>query len=56
MEMSSSQDWMCNKKGPINLKQVCKSKFDIDIDIDPSGDNRIVSKNNLVHNYKYWKS
>ena len=46
MEMSSSQEWMGNKQGPTNLKHVCKSKLDIDLDIDPSGDNGIVSKNN----------
>ena len=37
---------MGNKQGPTNLKHVCKSKLDIDIDIDPSGDNGIVSENN----------
>ena len=46
MEMSSSQEWMSNKKGPKNLKYGCKSKSDIDLDINPSGDNGIVSKNN----------
>ena len=33
MEMSSSQEWMGNKRGPANIKQGCESKFDIDIDI-----------------------
>ena len=38
---------MGNKQGPTNLRHGCKSKFDIDPEIDPSGDNRIVSENNL---------
>ena len=46
MEMSSSQEWMGNKQGPTHLKHECKSKLDIDIDIDPSGENGIVSENN----------
>ena len=29
-----------------NYKHICESKFDIDIEIDPSGDNIIFSKNN----------
>ena len=46
MEMTSSQDWMGDRQGPTNIKHECKSKLDIDLDIDPSGDNRIVSENN----------
>ena len=46
MEMSSSQECMGNKKGPTNCKHGCKSKFYIDLDIEPSGDNGIVSNNN----------
>ena len=46
MEMSSSQEWMRNKQGPTNIKHGCKSKLDIDLDIDPSGDNEIVSEKN----------
>ena len=34
------------KARPTNRKHGYKSKVDIDIDIDPSGDNRIVSENN----------
>ena len=45
--MSSSQEWMENKRGPTNRKHGCDSKFNIDIYIDPSGDNGIVSENNL---------
>ena len=44
MGMSSSQEWTGNKQGPTNLKHGSKSKLDIDIDIDPSGDNGIFSK------------
>ena len=32
-------------KGPTNNKHGCMSKLDIDLDIDPSGDNGIVSEN-----------
>ena len=46
METSSSQEWMGNKRGPTNRKNGCKSKFDIDLDIDPIKDNIIISKNN----------
>ena len=46
MEMSISQEWMVKRQGPTNLKHGCKSKLDIDIDIDPSGDNGIVFENN----------
>ena len=45
MEMSSSQEWMGKKWDPVNNKHRCKSKIDTDLDIDPIGDNRIVSKN-----------
>ena len=44
--MSSSQEWMRNKQGPRNIKYGRKSKSDIDLDIEPSGDNGIVSENN----------
>ena len=37
---------MGDRQGPTNLKHGCKSKLDIDLDIDPSGDNVIVSENN----------
>ena len=46
MEMSSSQEWMGNNWAPQNRKHGCKSKIDIDIDIEPSGENGIVSENN----------
>ena len=46
MEMSSSQEWMGNMQAPKNLKHGCKSKLDIDLEIDPSRDNGIVSENN----------
>ena len=46
MEMSISQECMGNKQDHTNLKHECKSKLDIDLDIEPSGDNGIVSKNN----------
>ena len=35
-----------NLLAPTNCKRGCESKIDIDIDIDPSGDNRIFSNNN----------
>ena len=37
---------MGDRQGPKNLKNGYKSKHDIGLDIDPSGDNGIVSKNN----------
>ena len=46
MEMSSSKECIGDRQGPTKTKHGCKSKLDIDLDIDPSGDNGIVSKNN----------
>ena len=46
MEMSSSQEWMGNKQPPKKFRYRCKSKFDTDLDMNPSRDNIIVSKNN----------
>ena len=46
MKMSISQEWMGNKLGPTNFKHGCESKIDIDLEIEPSGDNGIVSENN----------
>ena len=37
---------MGGKLGPTNLKHGYEIRLDIDLDIDPSGDNRIVSDNN----------
>ena len=45
--MSSSQEWTGNKLAPQNLKNRCESKIDIDIGIEPRGDNGIVFENNL---------
>ena len=44
--MSISQEWMGNNRGSKNCKHGCESKFDIDLDIEPSGDNGIFSENN----------
>ena len=46
MKMSSSQEWMGDRQGPTNLKHGFKSKLNIYLDIDPSGDTGIVSENN----------
>ena len=46
MEMSRSQECKENKRAPTNRKHGCKSNFDIDIYIDLSGENVIVSDNN----------
>ena len=37
---------MDNKRGPTNGKHGCESIIDIDLDIEPNGDNEIVSENN----------
>ena len=34
-----------NKRGPTDRKHGCDSKIDIDLDIEPSGDNEIISDN-----------
>ena len=46
MEMPISQEWMGNKRGPTNRKYRLESKIDIDLEIDPSRNNIIVSENN----------
>ena len=46
MEMSSSQEWMGKKLRPTIHKHVFESKIDMNIKIDPSGENGIISENN----------
>ena len=46
MEVSISQECMGKKLAPTNRKHGCESKMDINIDIEPSGENAIVSENN----------